>query len=143
MSSSANRRVMAAEKRRKDDEFTTCKTPSQRASCDVDHFLEHYFLTNGQPDPNKTPEPLTLQLDLTSRIDVHLKAEKIPGLYRAGGDGMNRPALAIGWDEAEVHILDSKIHKHVRRRPSVDGVLAQRTVEVLRERRMEQHREFV
>ncbi|KAK8209415.1 hypothetical protein IWZ01DRAFT_527754 [Phyllosticta capitalensis] len=80
-----------------------CTTPGQRADHDFDWFLEYYFLTDGKPDPTKTPEILELQghNDKSDRI-VRTVPSLHTALCRYDVELENHCKLLIGWDRATV-----------------------------------------
>ncbi|KAK8241672.1 hypothetical protein HDK77DRAFT_262218 [Phyllosticta capitalensis] len=88
-----------------------CTTPGQRASYNFDWFLEYYFLSDGKPDPMKTPEILELKghNDKADRIErtvpgLHTKkcvcsAEFVNSFVEEYEEGFeDDPYLLIGWD---------------------------------------------
>ncbi|RFU77115.1 hypothetical protein TARUN_5096 [Trichoderma arundinaceum] len=92
----------AAKKLRDDEAFENCKTPVEKANLDLDRFMDLYFLTDGKPDPNKTPEPLVLDgLDQTWKMQ-HV-VYKIPGLHTSSCDMMEKDrTLCVEWDREKV-----------------------------------------
>ncbi|POR36741.1 Uncharacterized protein TPAR_03019 [Tolypocladium paradoxum] len=88
--------------------FSKCETPVQRAICDPDLFLEHYFLTDGQPDHSKTPNTPMALVGCTNKYDVLVKAQEIPGLFASIGGHGPQQTIYIGWDEHAVfHLADT------------------------------------
>lgn len=97
--------------RRQEEDWAQLETPSQRAGYDLDRFMEHYFLTNGQPDPAKKPEPIALYGFSDDQVigELQVRATGVPGLeYAMGGEGLDR-TLCIGWDHGAVCRLASEI----------------------------------
>ncbi|KAF5671952.1 AT hook motif family [Fusarium denticulatum] len=86
------------DRRKRLDELNKCKTPGEKASYDLDLFLEHYFTTNGQPDHHKTPDPLSLE-GFDDRLGLNLRAGEVPGF------GVDKRARAL---EAEKHEKEMK-----------------------------------
>ncbi|KAH7267765.1 uncharacterized protein BKA55DRAFT_685048 [Fusarium redolens] len=82
------------DRRRRLEELNNCKTLGEKASYNLDLFLEHYFTTNGQPDQHKTPEPLSLE-GFDDKLPLHLKAGEIPGLYTKSGGSKDKRTLCI------------------------------------------------
>ncbi|KAL6690047.1 hypothetical protein J3F84DRAFT_405444 [Trichoderma pleuroticola] len=73
-----------AEMKRRDDEaFARCKTPSERAAFDPQRFIDMYFLTDGEPDMAKTTEALALD-GLDRGWKLQDLARKVPGLHTWG-----------------------------------------------------------
>ncbi|PTB66931.1 hypothetical protein BBK36DRAFT_1117592 [Trichoderma citrinoviride] len=87
-------------KQREDDAFEKCKTPGERAACDINRFMEMYFLTNGKPDKVKTTTFLMLG-DFSDDDTLRQKARKIPGLEVLTGSPALGGELWIGWEGAE------------------------------------------
>ncbi|KAL7928523.1 hypothetical protein V8C35DRAFT_317950 [Trichoderma chlorosporum] len=125
-----------AEKKRKEDEaFKKCKTPGERAACNLDRFMDLYFLTDGKPDKTKTTEALRLS-GFGDRSALHSMAEKIPGLHTcSGGQSPNRE-LCIGWDYAEVSVLAMGISDRDREARKVQKMAE-------KEQQLERHREYL
>ncbi|KUI56513.1 hypothetical protein VP1G_03764 [Cytospora mali] len=97
--------------RRQEEQWAQLETPSERAGYDLDRFMEHYFLTDGQPDPAKKPEPLALYGFTDDQVitELQVRAADVPGLEIAmGGQGPDR-TLCIGWDRAGVLGLAAEI----------------------------------
>ncbi|KAH8683847.1 hypothetical protein BGZ61DRAFT_455347 [Ilyonectria robusta] len=94
----------AKKKYQDDDKFAKCTTPGQRASLDLNRFIEYYFLTDGQPDQAKTTKPLAVH-GFGDRASLHRIAERVDGLHTvSGGTGMDR-TLCIGWHLGAVRSL--------------------------------------
>ncbi len=123
----------AEQQERKDAAWEACTTPAERATKDLDRFLTHYFLTDGRPDPSKTPEPLALT-GFEDRFALHDKARKIPGLETcSGGEGKTR-TICIGWGYS-VQALALKMNVESRRRKKEQE-------DALWDAAMEEHREL-
>ncbi|KAK1752203.1 hypothetical protein QBC47DRAFT_390000 [Echria macrotheca] len=102
------------ERRRKDEAWNNCKTPGARAAHDLDRFMEHYFLTNGEPDPSKTTEAIALH-GFSDRATLHERAGRIPGLETvSGGVGYHNRVLCIGWNRSDVFALARSIDAQAR-----------------------------
>lgn len=100
--------------------------------------MEHYFLTDGQPDPAKKPEPLALYglTDAQIIADIYQRAALVPGLeILNAGQGTNS-ALCIGWDHVAVCGLAGDVEHLSRER---QRKMAQEEWE----KAMETHRRFV
>ncbi|KAK7541237.1 uncharacterized protein J3D65DRAFT_272125 [Phyllosticta citribraziliensis] len=103
----------AREKERQDAAFAQCKTPSEKASYDLQRFMDFYYLNEGKPDKSKTPAPMVLQIhprgldkklslhDLSQRYDLHTK-------FCMSHEG---PRHCIGWDRDAVYRLADNINK--------------------------------
>ncbi|KAL2678533.1 hypothetical protein Neosp_009281 [[Neocosmospora] mangrovei] len=93
-----------------EDSFARCTTASEIAQCDVERFLEFYFLTDGKPDENKTHLPLALYgYDLMGPL--YMRAQRIRGLSGLiGFDGVSQ-VLCVGWDYWAVLALSKSIGK--------------------------------
>ncbi|KAK8209397.1 hypothetical protein IWZ01DRAFT_317521 [Phyllosticta capitalensis] len=112
----------AAARQRKEHEeaFARCKTLSEKASFDFSLFLEHYFLTDGKPNPAKAPEPMTVRMEHRTWVraftsphgDPHQLARQV-GLHAALSADCRKPLpfnsgprkyyrLRIGHDHAVV-----------------------------------------
>lgn len=106
----------SAEKERLDDEaFEKCETPNERACFDVRRFLERYYLTDGKPDPTKTPETLVLHSE--SRLsDLSWKTRDIPGLHTWSSTYqlMEPVTCFIGWDRDEIMRLGKEFSDRER-----------------------------
>lgn len=129
-------RAWDARKKRKEDEaFNRCTTPGERANCDLQRFLDYYFLTNGEPDQTKTPEAFAVY-GFNGRASLHHMAEKIPGLHTmSGGPDQNR-TLCIGWSDSAVRRLaiaiDRQAHEEEKEKQGSKW-----------EKAMEAHRNYV
>lgn len=93
--------------------FKRCKTPASRAECDVDLFLEYYFLTDGQPDPSKTPEPLILPGIRAASISF--ESRDIPGLSTCHGGDWRTHTAVVGWGYGAVEAVAKRITEEVER----------------------------
>lgn len=82
----------------------------ERAQNDINDFLDLYFLTNGYPDPSKTPAPLALcgYRDLHT---IYVEAGKVPGLSLVSGGSANNQVLCVGWNYLAVSKLASTFGK--------------------------------
>lgn len=94
--------------------FGRCETPGQQAKLDINLFLEHYFLTNGRPDPSKTPEPLALR-GCVKKNAVFLMVKRIPTLSWAFSGYGTRMTLYIGWDPVALSALAVNVSKEFDR----------------------------
>ncbi|KAH7067011.1 hypothetical protein BKA63DRAFT_523568 [Paraphoma chrysanthemicola] len=109
-------------KRRKDDArrkkevaWLNCETPGERARENLDRFMEYYFITDGEPDPAKTTEPLALY-GYENRKAFHIRAGHVPGLATlSGGESPDR-TLCVGWDRNAVWQLAGSIDNEVRQK---------------------------
>ncbi|KAF9768579.1 hypothetical protein IL306_014090, partial [Fusarium sp. DS 682] len=124
----------ADDRRRRLEELNKCKTPGEKANHDLDLFLAHYFLTDGQPDQQKTPRPLSLE-GFDQRLTLHLKAGEIPGLYTVSGGSGNNRTICIGWDIGSVNSLARSIDARARE-------AEKREREMKWEKAMEAHAQF-
>ncbi|GJC80841.1 hypothetical protein ColLi_03679 [Colletotrichum liriopes] len=123
----------AAEKRRDDEAFAECTTPGQKANCDMKRFLHHYFLTDGKPDPTRTPKPLVLH-GFTKQSVLQVLVEHVPGLHTIKA-GPQR-TLCIGWDAPSLMSLAFQMDGHavqVKNNPQ----------DTVWEEAMESHRRYV
>lgn len=97
--------------------------------------MNHYFLTDGKPDPSKTPEPLVLH-GFHDQRSLHVLAGDVPGLETcSGGDGMNR-SLYIGWSWFQVYDTAMNLNRPAREAHKEAKNAKWRAA-------MEKHREFV
>lgn len=98
-------------RRRQEEAWAQLETPSERAGYDLDRFMEHYFLTDGQPDPSKKPEPLALYGFKDDQVMTELqgRAAGVPGLEIAMGSQGEDRTICIGWDRAAVCGLAGEI----------------------------------
>ncbi|KAK1241394.1 hypothetical protein MKX08_001368 [Trichoderma sp. CBMAI-0020] len=106
----------SAEKERLDDEaFEKCETPNEQACFDVRRFLERYYLTDGKPDPTKTPETLVLHSECRLS-DLSWKTRDIPGLHTWSSTyQMMEPVTCfIGWDHDEIMRLGKEFSDRER-----------------------------
>lgn len=97
--------------RRQDEQWAELESPSERAGHDLDRFMNHYFLTGGQPDPAKKPEPLALCGFADDHVipELQQRASQVPGLaVVATGQGHDH-TLCIGWDRVAVCGLAGEI----------------------------------
>lgn len=98
-------------KRRQEEAWAQLETPSERAGYDLDRFMEHYFLTDSQPDPAKKPEPIALYGFADDQVitELQVRATGVPGLQISlGGQGPDR-TICIGWDRTAVSGLAGEI----------------------------------
>lgn len=103
-------------KQRQEQEWAQLETPTERAGHDLTRFMEHYFLTEGVPDPAKKPEPLALFNFTDENVVAELceRAAQVPNLEVANaGTGPDR-AICIGWDRASVLSLAGEIQNVAR-----------------------------
>ncbi|KAF5013715.1 hypothetical protein FDECE_314 [Fusarium decemcellulare] len=91
-----------------DDDFDQCTTPGERAECDIHRFLDYYFLTNGNPDPWKTPGPLALH-GYTDIDELHELVEAIPDLAVINAVSGDDRVVCVGWDYDAVLDLSRSI----------------------------------
>ncbi|KAI8716144.1 hypothetical protein NCS52_00907400 [Fusarium sp. LHS14.1] len=76
----------------------------ERAQNEINDFLDFYYLTNGYPDPSKTPAPLAL----CGYRDIHIiyvEAGKVPSLSLVSGGSANNQVLCVGWNRLAVSEL--------------------------------------
>ncbi|KAH8888362.1 hypothetical protein GQ53DRAFT_263878 [Thozetella sp. PMI_491] len=93
-------------------------TAGEQASASITRFLEHYFFTDGEIDPHKTPDPLVLRgfsdiLALDEQI-VELDIEGLETTF-AADDGAN--SVCIGWGKDAVRefanaLCQKDTHQH-------------------------------
>ncbi|KAH6986915.1 hypothetical protein EDB80DRAFT_731134 [Ilyonectria destructans] len=95
-------------KQQEDDEFAKCTTPGQRASLDLDRFMEYYFLTEGQPDQAKTTKPLAVH-GFDDRSSLHSIAERVNGLHTENGENGDNRTACLRWDRNAVCGLAGRI----------------------------------
>lgn len=123
---------------RQEEEWAQLETPSERALYNLDRFMDHYFLTDGQPDPAKKPEPIALH-DITDEqmmAAVHDRVMFVNGLEIAvGGQGPER-TMCIGWDRAAVCGLAGEIENMAKEK-------LRKRVQDDWERAMQSHHQFV
>lgn len=125
-------------KQRQEEEWAQLETPSDRACHDLDRFMEHYFLTDGQPDPAKRVEPLAMCGLTDDQVigELYMRATLVPDLkIISGGHGADR-TVCLGWDRATVCGLASEFENMARDKQ-------RKRVQVEWERAMETHRQFV
>lgn len=123
---------------RQEEEWAQLETPSDRALYNLDRFMDHYFLTDGQPDPAKKPEPIALYniTDEQMMAAVHDRVMFVSGLEIAvGGQGPDR-TMCIGWDRAAVCGLAGEIE-------NIAKDAQRKRVQDEWERAMQSHRQFV
>ncbi|KAF4973833.1 hypothetical protein FZEAL_9212 [Fusarium zealandicum] len=96
------------QKQKADAAFAKCTTPGERASYNLNRFFDYYFLTNGEPDRGKTPEPLALH-GYSHTHHIHNMAERIPGLETKSGGSRNNRVVCIGWNRPAVWGLAHKV----------------------------------
>lgn len=99
---------LAEMKRRDDEAFERCKTPSERAAFDPQRFIDMYFLTDGEPDMAKSTEALALD-GLDRGWKLQDAARKVPGLHTWGGGYLEARKICIGWNREEVFRLAKSI----------------------------------
>ncbi|KAK8189227.1 hypothetical protein IWZ00DRAFT_509745 [Phyllosticta capitalensis] len=123
-------------KQEADEAFLRCETPGEKATHDLERFINYFFLTDGKPDKSKTPKPLALY-GFRNRWPLHDKAGRIPGLEtRSGGRDEKDRVLCIGWDRDAVWRLAGEIDEKASE--------AQAKIEEAEwEEVMEAHREYV
>lgn len=75
-----------------DAAWARCSTPKEKADFSTDRFFDHYFLTDGKPDPSKTKEPLVVPgFRRYTGTDITYKAYRVSGLACwSEGDEDNR-----------------------------------------------------
>lgn len=103
-------------RRRQEEAWAQLETPTERASHDLDRFMEHYFLTDGQPDPAKKPEPLALQglTDAQVVSNIYVRAAVVPGLHIVNIGQDTDSTICIGWDHSAVCGLAGDIENLAR-----------------------------
>ncbi|KAK8209417.1 hypothetical protein IWZ01DRAFT_483329 [Phyllosticta capitalensis] len=101
----------ASKKQEANEAFLRCETPGEKATHDLDKFIDYFFLTDEKPDKSKTPKPLALY-GFRNRWVLHEKAKHIPGLetYTGGRDEKDK-VTCIGWDSKEVRRLSDEIDR--------------------------------
>ncbi|RTE72498.1 hypothetical protein BHE90_013096 [Fusarium euwallaceae] len=113
-----------AAKRQEEEEALRNKTPGEKANIDVNWFMEYYFLTNGKPDPHKTPEPLALHGYSDLGRNIGALVNRVPGLALARGGDQLKTTLCIGWGHKAVQALAGKLSAEAsaakRRREKTD-----------------------
>lgn len=100
--------------------------------------MEHYFLTNGQPDPTKKLEPVALYQITDEQLTtaIHEKVALVPGLVIAvSGQGPDS-TMCIGWDTAAVYALVGEIENMAKEKQ-------RKRVQDEWEKAMHSHRQFV
>lgn len=100
--------------------------------------MEHYFLTDGQPDPAKKPDPLALYGFTDDQViaDLHGRASQVYGLeIVSAGSGPDR-AVCVGWDRAAVCGLAGEIENISRDR-------RKKAVQAEWQKAMQSHQQFV
>ncbi|KAK7430672.1 hypothetical protein QQZ08_002716 [Neonectria magnoliae] len=118
-----------------DEEFAKCTTPGQRALCNLDRFLEYYFLTDGLPDKTKTPEPLALH-GFDDAWSMKRKTDSIPDLHSRIGGPLSKSLVCIGWDRDAVWALAKRLKE--------EAAKAQKKLDDARwEEKMEAHRQYL
>lgn len=103
-------------KTQQEEQWAQLETPTERAGHDLTRFLEHYYLTDGVPDPAKKPEPLALYNFTDEEVigELRERAAQIPGLeIVSAGRGPDR-AICIGWNRASVYSLAGEIENVAR-----------------------------
>lgn len=125
-------------RQRREEAWAQLETPTERAGHDLDRFMEQYYLTDGQPDPAKKPEPLALYGITDDRViaEIHRRAAQVPGLKIASaGSGPDR-TFCVGWGRAAVCGLAGEIENVARGRQK-------RAIEAAWEKAMQFHQRFV
>ncbi|KAI9710178.1 MAG: hypothetical protein M1828_002211 [Chrysothrix sp. TS-e1954] len=105
--------------------YDALDTLSDKAEGDLERFMREYFLDDaGNPDRNKTPNPL--QLPGVSRAKVHARAERVDGLETVSGGTGDHRTLCIGWNRNAVWNEARNIGKEVeaQRQRAVDEAWA-------------------
>ncbi|GJC95918.1 AT hook motif family protein [Colletotrichum higginsianum] len=138
----------AAKERHGDEAFARCTTPGQKANCDMDRFLEYYFLTDGKPDATKTPRPLALR-GLTNLSKFQASVGLVPDLhaFSVGYPG----TTCIGWDYTSVVALAYEeggvVPQRMKETPKIGGRAPRanvtKTRDAIWEETMESHRRYV
>ncbi|CAN8104815.1 unnamed protein product [Discula destructiva] len=123
---------------KQDEAWARLETPSERASHDLTRFMEHYFLTNGVPDPAKKPEPLALYNFTEDQViaDLRQRAAKIPGLEVVSAGRGPDHAICVGWERTSVFSLAGEIENLAREKQK-------KRVEAEWEKAMQDHKKFV
>ncbi|KAJ4415611.1 hypothetical protein N0V82_007245 [Gnomoniopsis sp. IMI 355080] len=111
---SAREKVVEREK-----PWAQLETPSERASHDLDRFMELYFLTDGQPDRAKKPEPLALFGITNDHVieKIRQRAAQVPGLEVAIALSGPEHIICLGWDRADVCGLAGEIENIGKHKP--------------------------
>ncbi|KAL7960328.1 hypothetical protein V8C34DRAFT_276861 [Trichoderma compactum] len=125
----------AEKKRREDEAFDKCKTPGERAACDINRFMDLYFLTDGKPDKTKTTMAMSLS-GFGDRWTLHGMAERIPGLHTCSGGRSPNREVCIGWDRVEVFGLASSISDR-------DDRASKAKQKAERDQQLERHQKYV
>lgn len=129
-------KVWDLKKKKQDDEaFEKCVTPGQKANVDVDRFMNYYFLTNGRPDPSKTPKPLALY-GLKDRMEVYITTHRIDGLRATNGGFYGERTICIGWDSEDLHSFAREVAKE-------DEKAQKEKQDAKWEKDMEMHQQYV
>ncbi|KAK6214047.1 hypothetical protein LQW54_004822 [Pestalotiopsis sp. IQ-011] len=85
----------------RDGPWTQRETPAEQAEEDLPRFMEHYSLTDGVPDPTKTPEILELR-GYRDRSKLQEVAKRAPGLEIVHHADPNLHIIYMGWDREAV-----------------------------------------
>lgn len=91
----------AARQAERDGPWAQCETPAEQAEEDLPRFMELYFLTDGVPDPTKTPEILELR-GYRHRDKLQEAAKRAPGLEIVRHADPNLHIIYMGWDREAV-----------------------------------------
>lgn len=125
----------ASKKQKEDAAFNRCTTPGERANCDLGRFIDYYFMTNGEPDQTKTPEPFAMY-GFSGRAELHHMAEKVPGLHTISGGTDGNRTLCIGWNRLAVSHLamavSNQAHEEEKKKQEAEWKEA-----------MEEHQDYV
>lgn len=127
----------SARQNRREEQWAQLETPAERAGHDLTRFLEHYYLTDGVPDPAKKPEPLALYNFTDEQVIAELRERvaQVPGLeIVSAGRGPDR-AICIGWNRASVYSLAGEIENVARENQK-------KRVETEWEKAMQSHKRF-
>lgn len=106
--------------------------------------MAHYFLTDGEPDPSKTPWPLALR-GLQDSAALVAKTEQIPGLETCiGGTGAGQ-TLCIGWSRPAVSRLARQFDAESRQTEPTgkDGDIEEANAEAGADQVPEEHRVYL
>jgi hypothetical protein len=82
--------------------YADAVTPDAQATILPEYFIRDYFLSNGQPDPEKTQDPLTLTNFTGNGRRLVKEIKKVPGLWCAREGKDPKWVFCIGWDEDAV-----------------------------------------
>lgn len=87
--------------------------PTTEANFDLDRFLAKYLLDglNGEPAPQKTPDPIILYPFFKHESHLREAVALIPGLHIRRADGLYGARTIVGWNASKVELLTHKIEE--------------------------------